>query len=154
MTRSSALALALLPLGTALVAATPAGVSRHTATITVTATDLRNAKGMVLACLTSEEANFPKCRGVPGVRGAKARAIEGSVKLTFTDVPAGRYAIAILHDENANGKADRMLGMMPKEGFVFSRDAKVRMGPPEFGDAAFDVGTADKSMAIKVRYML
>ena len=149
MTRAAA--IALLPLGAALAAAAPA---EKGATVTITATDLRNAKGMVLACLTSEEANFPKCRGVPGVRGAKAKAHEGSVTLTFKDVPAGRYAIAILHDENGNGKADRMLGMMPKEGFGFSRDAKVKMGPPAFSEAAFDLGASDKAMAIKVRYML
>ena len=146
-----AAAIALLPLGAALAGAARA---EQGSTITITATDLRNAKGMVLACLTSEEASFPKCRDVLGVRGAKAKAHEGSVTLTFKDVPEGRYAIAILHDENGNGKADRMLGMMPKEGFGFSRDAKVRMGPPKFSEAAFDLGNSDKAMAIKVRYML
>ena len=66
----------------------------------------------------------------------------------------GRYAIALLHDENSNGKADRVLGMMPKEGFGFSRDAPVRMGPPKFRDAAFDMGTSDRELTIKMRYLL
>ena len=77
-----------------------------------------------------------------------------SAVLTSRGVAPGRYAIALLHDENSNGKADRALGMMPKEGFGFSRDAKVRMGPPRFEEAVFEVADTPKAMAIKMRYML
>ncbi len=145
-------ALALLPLGAALGAAAPA--TNDGATITVTVTELRNAKGVVRACMTTDEARFPRCRGVPGAYGAMTEAHEGKVSFTFTGVKPGRYAIALLHDENANGKADRALGMMPKEGFGFSRDAKVRMGPPSFSDAAFDIGQDDRKLTIRMRYML
>ncbi len=145
-------ALALLPFGTALVAAAPSGSGG--ATITVTVTGLRNAEGVVRACMTTDEDRFPRCRGVPGAYGATTEAQEGNVTFTFTGVKPGRYAIALLHDENANGKADRALGMMPKEGFGFSRDAKVRMGPPRFADAAFDVGSENRAMTIHMRYML
>ena len=62
--------------------------------------------------------------------------------------------MALLHDENGNGKADRALGMMPKEGFGFSRDAKVRMGPPSFDSAAFDYSGDARVLRIKMRYML
>ena len=124
------------------------------AKITVTVTDLRNAKGIVRACMTRDESKFPRCRGVPGAYAATAAAHEGAVTFTFTGVKPGRYAIALLHDENANGKADRALGMMPTEGFGCSRDAKVRMGPPKFTDAAFPVGAADSALTIRMRYML
>ncbi|MEX0343164.1 MAG: DUF2141 domain-containing protein [Erythrobacter sp.] len=124
------------------------------ATITVRVTDLRNAKGIVRACMTTDASKFPRCRGVAGAHGATAQAREGSVSFTFRNVQPGRYAIALLHDENANGKADRALGMMPKEGFGFSRDAKVRMGPPKFADAAFDIGTENREVTIRMRYML
>ncbi|MBL4858826.1 MAG: DUF2141 domain-containing protein, partial [Erythrobacter sp.] len=85
---------------------------------------------------------------------ATVDAREGTLTLTFRGVKPGRYAIALLHDENSNGKADRALGMMPKEGFGFSRDAPVRMGPPAFSDAVFEMTGEDRSMAIKMRYML
>ncbi len=147
-----AAALALLPLCPALAAAVPAPDSG--ATITVNVTELRNAKGIVRACMTTDKAKFPRCRGVPGAYGATAQAQEGSISFTFKGVKPGSYAIALLHDENANGKADRALGMMPKEGFGFSRDAKVRMGPPSFSDAAIDIGTEDRKLTIRMRYML
>ena len=43
--------------------------------------------------------------------------------------------------------------MMPKEGFGFSRDAKIRMGPPHFDDAAITVASEDKDLAIRMRYL-
>ena len=66
----------------------------------------------------------------------------------------GKYAIALLHDENDNGKADRAMGMMPKEGYGFSRDAPVKMAPPKFSDAVFTQGEGASRMTIKMRYFL
>ena len=151
-------ALALLPLGATLGIGAPLAQTAPAAvegvTINVKVTDLRNAKGIVRACMTSDEGKFPRCRGVAGAHGATADAAEGTIAFTFKGVKPGRYAIALLHDENENGKADRALGMMPKEGFGFSRDAKVRMGPPSFDEAAITIGAAPVSQTIKMRYML
>ena len=149
--KTKAVAMLTLPFGLAL-----SGTSPHIdqAKVTVTVTDLRNAKGVVRACMTTDEDQFPRCRGVPGAHGATAPAHDGSVSFTFTNVKPGRYAVALLHDENANGKADRALGMMPREGFGFSRDAKVRMGPPKFSDAAVDIGAKNRQLTIRMRYML
>ena len=145
--------LALLPCA-ALALGGGAPLVQPTAKITVTVTNLRNADGVVLACMTASEKNFPKCRGVAGTKSSRVDAHEGQLTLTFDDVKPGHYAIALLHDENGNGKADRALGMMPREGFGFSRDAPVRMGPPAFHDAEFEVGPVDRSITIRMRYML
>lgn len=119
--------------------------------VTVDVTQLRSAKGNILACLTSSKKHFPDCEGDAAAFEATASARNGTI--TFKNVPAGTYAIALLHDENANGKADRALMMMPKEGFGFSRDAKLRMGPPTFSSAAFKVEDAPVRQRIKMRYL-
>ena len=137
----------------ALASIGAAPVPSETVDVTITVTNLRSAQGTVRACMTHAEKSFPQCRGVPSARSAKIAAREGTVTVKFTGVEPGHYAIALLHDENDNGKADRALGMMPKEGFGFSRDAPVRMGPPRFADAAFDVAHGDRAMTIKMRYM-
>lgn len=121
--------------------------------VSVTVTDLRSSEGVVRACMTTNPERFPKCRG-DAIAHSKVVAAGKTVSFTFTDVKPGRYAIALLHDENNNGKADRALMMMPKEGYGFSRDAKVRMGPPKFKDAAFDVTAQAQSQTIRMRYML
>ena len=48
---------------------------------------------------------------------------------------------------------DKKLLFMPREGYGFSRDAPVRMGPPKFGEAEFDVGSEPVSLTIRMRYM-
>lgn len=121
--------------------------------MTVTVNEIRAAKGVIRACMTTDPKKFPRCRGVAGAHSAVVPA-KGVVTLTFTGVQPGRYAIALLHDENSNGKADRAAGMMPTEGFGFSRDAKVRMGPPSFGSAAFDIGAQPAAQTIRMRYLL
>ena len=125
----------------------------ETSTITVHVTNLRSSEGVVRACMTTNPKLFPKCRGEEKAYSVVVPAAS-SVTLRFKHVIPGRYAIALLHDENNNGKADRALMMMPKEGYGFSRDAKVRMGPPKFKSAAFDVTGEDQTQSIRMRYML
>ena len=119
----------------------------------ITVTNLRSAKGVVRACMTARADVFPKCIKDPESHRVVVAAGE-TIEIRFTAVKPGRYAIALLHDENNNGKADRAAGMMPKEGYGFSRDAPVRMSPPRFRDAVFDHGEGAQRMTIKMRYFL
>lgn len=143
----AALTLALAA-GTLLTGAASGGTA-----VTVTVTDLRNTKGVVRACMTDNAKVFPKCREDAKSFRAVVNAT-GPVTFKFEHVPPGTYAIALLHDENNNGKSDRALMMMPKEGYGFSRDAKVKMGPPSFKSAAFEVAAQPLNQTIKMRYML
>lgn len=140
----------ILGMGAALCAvAAPAAANE----VRVTITDLRSAKGVLRACMTTRADIFPKCIKDPASHRAVVPAGK-QVTITFTGVKPGKYAIALLHDENDNGKADRVLGMMPKEGYGFSRDAKVQMAPPKFEDAVFEHGKAPQSLTITMRYFL
>ncbi|MEM7689443.1 MAG: DUF2141 domain-containing protein [Pseudomonadota bacterium] len=121
--------------------------------VVITITDMRSTEGVVRACMTTKEKIFPKCRKDPTSHRTVVKAGE-SVTIRFTDVEPGAYAVALLHDENNDGKANRALGMMPKEGYGFSRDAKVRMAPPKFGDAVFEHTGEDQALTIKMRYFL
>lgn len=136
--------------GALLIGASPAPVSD----VTVRAINLRNTKGVVRACLTEAEKQFPSCSN-PSQSYNVVGDAGTTVTLTFRNVRAGRYAVALLHDENDNGKADRAAMMIPKEGFGFSRDAKVRFGPPKFAEAAFDVAAGKpEKLTIRMRYLL
>ncbi|WP_328598241.1 DUF2141 domain-containing protein [Croceibacterium salegens] len=120
--------------------------------VRVTVTDLRSTKGLIQACLTPNPKHFPDCKGDSKAFALTVPAGE-VVQLDFGHVPAGRYAIALLHDENGNGRADKAL-MLPREGFGFSRDAPLRMGPPTFASAAFEVGGEPVVQKIRMRYLL
>jgi uncharacterized protein (DUF2141 family) len=103
--------------------------------------------------MTTVESVFPRCAKDPNSYRTVVPAGE-TVTIRFNNVRPGDYAIALLHDENEDGKANRVLGMAPREGYGFSRDAPVRMAPPEWDDAVFTVGTASQRVTIKMRYFL
>jgi uncharacterized protein (DUF2141 family) len=58
----------------------------------------------------------------------------------FSDIKPGKYAIAVIHDENCNGKLDTNMFGIPKEGYGFSSGAEVTMSAPSFSDAVFSYG--------------
>jgi uncharacterized protein (DUF2141 family) len=104
-----------------------------------------NSKGEVHVDLCTE-ATFlgPNCP-YDGMEPSR----KGRVIVTLHDIPPGRYAVTVYHDENANQDLDlNMLGM-PKEAYGFSNDPPMLMGPPLFKDSSFDVG--DKDVEVKVR---
>ena len=121
--------------------------------VTIIVTGLRSHDGLVQACMTSHPDEFPDCPSKSEDAYRMTVSASGDVKLQFTKVKAGRYAVALLHDENSNGKMDRML-VIPREGFGFSQDAKIKMGPPKFEEAAFTVGKTPVKQTIKTRYIL
>lgn len=120
--------------------------------VSVSVTGLRSAKGQVLACLTTQPRAFPDCAKDPVSHRLVVPLSGNAVRIDFGPVAPGRYAISLLHDENRNGKADMAL-FMPREGFGFSRDAPVRLGPPSFNSAAFLVADVPVNLTVRMRYM-
>lgn len=139
----------LLAAATGAAAASPALAGE----VVITVTDVRSSKGVVRACMTTRADIFPKCIKDPGAHRTVVKA-DGTIEIRFTGVKPGDYAIALLHDENDNGKADRAMGMMPKEGYGFSRDAPVNMAPPKFKDAVFKLSEGTQRVSIRMRYFL
>ncbi|MFC3174953.1 DUF2141 domain-containing protein [Novosphingobium bradum] len=142
-----------------LVASGPAGAGPADGRLpgehlSVTVSGLHSARGQVLACIASAPAHFPECGKDPGARRlAIPVGPGGTVSFDFGPLAPGRYAVSLFHDENANGKLDTML-MIPREGFGFSRDARVHFGPPRFDAAAFAMSAAPLHLAIRMRYLM
>ncbi|NCA01717.1 MAG: DUF2141 domain-containing protein [Sphingomonadaceae bacterium] len=122
------------------------------ATVEVDISKVRNAKGKVLVCLTSNAKAYPDCGKDPASRKL---ALPASATLTarFEDVPPGTYAIALIHDENSNNRMDLAL-FLPKEGFGMSQNPKIGMGPPKFKNAQFVVNSGNIRLPVMMRYML
>jgi uncharacterized protein (DUF2141 family) len=135
----------------AALAPTLVGAVRPNTDVSATVTALRSTRGDILACLTMRPDKFPNCQNDPNARRLIVPATDPY--LDFGTVAEGRYAIALIHDENGNGKLDKRL-MIPREGFGFSQDAPVMMGPPRFDSAAFAVGAVKERLSIRMRYLL
>jgi len=120
-------------------------------TVEVSVTGLRNTKGQILVCLTTNPKAFPDCsKDKASVRMAVKPADAGDFLIHAP--AAGTYAIAVVHDENSNNKMDVAI-FLPKEGFGFSRNPAITVGPPSFKSASFAV-TGDMRQSIKMKYML
>lgn len=63
------------------------------------------------------------------------------------------YAIAMIHDENKDGKLNTGLFGIPTEGFGFFRNPKVRMGAPSFKDTAFSLSGPSTQIQIDLKYI-
>lgn len=146
------IAMAAMPLPEIHGQAPAPGAVTVPSSIVVQIDGLRSNRGQVMACMTANPKTFPDCQKDPHARHLTVPAANGET-VQFKDVPQGRYAIALFHDENGNGRMDKMM-MLPREGFGFSRDAPLQFGPPRFGAASFQVGPAQLKTAIKVRYIL
>ncbi|WP_247895779.1 DUF2141 domain-containing protein [Azospirillum brasilense] len=124
------------------------GAAVLAAALAVTVQGVRNGEGEVVLAVC-EEAAYPAGRCA---FRATAPAVEGSVRIAVPDLPPGTYALRAYHDENGNGRLDRNLLGVPREGFGFGNDAPVLLAPPSFRDAAVTVGAEDVETALTLRY--
>ncbi len=114
-------------------------------------TGLRSSKGVVRLCLIRDPADFPDCRDG---KGALKRTLPAeNPRIRLEGLPAGDYAIAVIHDANQNEKLDTMLGI-PREGFGFSRNPAIRFGPPRYKDVRFTLGGDAQRQQVRIRYLL
>lgn len=105
-----------------------------------------------MVCLTTAPDHFPDCQDDPAARKRTVRAIDAAT-LRFDGLPSADYAVALIHDENGNGRLDTIMAM-PREGFGFSRNPAIRFGPPRFDAARFAVSGAPVAEQVKVKYLL
>lgn len=112
---------------------------------------LRSTHGLIRICLTADPANFPKCTDD---RHAVTRSVPATRHdIAFDGLPRGDYAIAVIHDENGNGRLDTFAGI-PKEGFGFSRNPVITFGPPSFKAARFTVSGDADAQQVRMLYLL
>lgn len=114
-------------------------------------TGFRNQKGQICASLFAVQDGFPD-KAEKALHTFKG-AIDGdTVTFRFETVPAGTYAIAVLHDENMNAKMDTSFFGYPKEGSGASNNPKPRRGPQSFDDAKFVWKEEPLKLQIKLQY--
>ena len=117
-------------------------------TLDITVNGVRDDQGMIRAGIYDTPAAFPKEGKALAKTSTPAKA--GSVKLQFTDLPPGKYAVILYHDENNDGQMDKRFGMIPIEGYGLSNNIKAS-GKPSFDQCAFDVPET-KNQTIDLRY--
>jgi uncharacterized protein (DUF2141 family) len=139
-------------LGAALMIVAFLPAAAPTTHVNVTFDEVRNATGLIRACLTRDPRFFPHCEKDPAAYKLSIPAAPGAT-LSFAGVIPGDYAIAALHDENRDGRMNKRLGI-PREGIGFSRSPRVKFGPPAFAAVRFPVGAEPVALDIRLQYFL
>ena len=109
---------------------------------------LRNREGKIVAALFDRPENFPH----EAVRGKVIGIGERGITFIFDDVKPGRYALAVIHDENDNGKLDTNAIGIPIEGFAFGNNAMGFFGPPSFKKASIAMEESRVIQRLRIRY--
>jgi uncharacterized protein (DUF2141 family) len=81
-----------------------------------------------------------------------APAHVGLTTVTINGLKPGHYAAQVFYDQNGNGKVDRALFGVPKEGVGFSNDAKIKLAPPKWEEAVFDYDGQEQTIHLRLRY--
>ncbi len=125
---------------------------QETFSLTVEVKDLRNSEGTVLFALYNREDAFPDQHYKKYFKKLTGKIINGASSVTFENLPAGKYAVNILHDEDNDGKIKKGL-ILPKEGIGFSNYKSIGISNrPSFGKASFNM-LDDKKIEVNIIYM-
>lgn len=114
--------------------------------------DIRNRTGAVACALFEAPKGFPTefLRYATNMMMIKVRHTQA--RCDFEDIPPGTYALAVIHDENIDGKLETNWMGIPTEGYGFSNDAKALMGAPSFEAASFPYDGQNLHLTIKLNY--
>ena len=118
--------------------------------VELTIEGVRNGRGDLHLCLTRDSRHFPNCRDDPA---AIKRTVPASTTRVTLSVAPGEYALSVLHDENRNRELDTML-RIPREGFGFSRNPRIRFGAPRFRDVRISIPPGFTRLSVRMQYML
>ncbi|WP_350117658.1 DUF2141 domain-containing protein [Imperialibacter sp.] len=122
--------------------------SDSSGTLTVEIKGIKNVKGDIRVALYDLKENFLTDRLYKG----RVEKVNGeSVRVQFTNLPFGSYAVSVFHDENENGKLDTGLFGIPKEPYGFGNDSMGLLGPPDFEEASvtFQAKTTTHSISLR-----
>ena len=120
--------------------------------LTIEVNELRNSTGNVVFALYNREDAFPDEHYKKYYKKLTGKIVNGTSSVIFENIPAGKYAVNILHDENNDGKIKKGL-IMPIEGIGFSNYNSIGLSnKPSFSKASFDV-LSDKKIKVKIIYL-
>jgi len=114
--------------------------------------NIRNSTGTVACALFESPDGFPTdyLRTATNVMVIKIR--KDQARCDFEDIPPGTYAMAVIHDENMNGKLDTNWLGIPTEGYGFSNDAKGVVGAPPFSAASVLYNGQNLDLTMSLHY--
>lgn len=117
--------------------------------VSLSISGLQSTEGQIMAGLFDDPSHF-KMKENP-LYTAQAAPADTTVEIVFRGVEPGKYALAVYHDENNDGRLNSKKLGIPSEGVGFSGEWKSRMRPPDFETASFLL-QRDTTFQVIMRY--
>ena len=99
--------------------------------LTINIDGIKNNKGQAIVSLLDSEGKM--------ITYKKEKIVDGKSTLIFENLKPGIYGFKYCHDENNDGNINYNFIGIPKEGFGFSNNAKVKMKEPPFSETTFEI---------------
>jgi len=121
------------------------------ANMTVVITNFRNNKGVARINLFTQDEGFPT-EAKKARKTFMTKITDKKVKIMYTAVPSGEYAISVVHDEDPNDDVYISWLDIPATGYGSTSKSRNYFERPTFYGAKFFVGTQDTTVNIKMSY--
>jgi len=125
-------------------------LSQSTSTVLLEVSSFKNTRGTLNCRLFTKASDFPDGEGILTLR----TPITGTnTTCTFPNVEPGTYAVAVVHDENSNGKLDKNFVGVPSEGYGVSNNKTYALSAPKWEESVFTITASErKTLQVKLRY--
>ncbi|MHA7130232.1 DUF2141 domain-containing protein [Algoriphagus namhaensis] len=118
--------------------------AQKTHNLTVEVKSIKKVTGQMSICIVNEKEQFMESCHI----GKNVPIESKDFFIVFEDLPEGKYAISVYHDEDSNGKLNMgKIVPVPTEKYGFSNNPNSTFGPPSFEECVF---TLDKDMIVAI----
>ena len=118
-------------------------------TLSITVHGVNSSKGVVGVVVFRSPTGWPESVAT-SFRHLAFPAQKGEQKISIPDLPPGRYAVALIHDVNANMKLDKNWLGKPTEQWGMANNPRSSFKAPPFERAVIELA-ADKSIEIQLQ---
>ncbi len=141
----------LLVLSVLMPASAYTVTSLSTSNVRVVVKGIKPVKGNIGLLIFNSKQGFPSDEK-KAVKQSIINVTSSSMEYVFEGLAPGKYAVAIIHDENSNKRLDTNFMGIPREGYGVSNNIVNMFGPPGFEESSFTLKTGTYTTEITVNY--
>ncbi len=112
--------------------------------------NIETPSGSLRVAIYDSEQNFLIDGNEISLKIAPVKATN-ALRISISDLPFGKYAIAIYHDVNNNGQLDKNYLGIPIEPYAFSNNPKVKWRSPTFTETQVELDEAQKDLSVELK---
>lgn len=112
--------------------------------------EAKSNKGVVRVLLFNSEKGYPD-KPELALKSFSVPVFERKCYFKIANLKAGKYSIAVFHDEDENGELNTNPFGFPIEKYGFSNNARAYYGAPPFSKASFELKDERKVILINLR---